>query len=166
MAILVVAYSFALRKQEPNPCNVRIARETERIVTELRNAGEEVFIVAQWEVARQLERDGFTADLIVGLLPGNKYLGSAEVWSAAEEFGKSAGVTVAIAVAQPFLHLPMVRRMMRSSGWKVREVPIGKIGFDPSPLNTQWWTRGPKRLVLYSALTLVGYHGHAGQQAA
>lgn len=33
--IAIVAFSYALREKEPNPCNVRVARIAEGIYTEL-----------------------------------------------------------------------------------------------------------------------------------
>jgi len=43
MRIGVIGLSFALRAgQEPNPCNVNLAPETERVVDLLRAKGDEV----------------------------------------------------------------------------------------------------------------------------
>lgn len=54
----VVVPAFALREVEPNPCNVRLAEETVRIVDELKKQGHDIVLVVQWEVDKALVQSG------------------------------------------------------------------------------------------------------------
>ena len=157
-ALGVVAFSFASRAEaeEPNPCNARLARAVDRIVGA---QSETVVLVAQWEVARGL-RHG-RPDHVVGPLPNGRYLDTADVWHDAAPLLRRAGVSRVIPVAHPVLHRAKVARLIRRDGFEVLRAPVGHIGFDPSPRNTQWWTRGPLRLGAYALLqALTGRGGH------
>jgi len=150
----IVAFSFGLRENEPNPCNVRLAEEVIRAAHEV---GSQVCIVAQWEIARALQEWGLVADVVVDPVPG-KYLGSADVAMRAKEAFQSAGVQECVVIAQPFLHLSRCKRLMEMAGFRPRDMAIGRIGFDSQ--STQWWTRGPIRLLLYAVLQRAfGYSG-------
>lgn len=154
----VVAFSFASRAEpeEPNPCNVRLARAVDHIV----GAQEEtVVLVAQWEIARALRHS--RPFHVVARLSDGRYLDTADVWNDASPLLRCAGVTRVIPVAHPVLHRVKVSRLIRRDGFEVLRVPIGRIGFDRSARNTQWWTRGPIRLGAYAALqALTGRGGH------
>ena len=154
----LVAFSFAARAEpeEPNPCNVRLAHAVDRIVSAQK---ETVVLVAQWEIARALRRS--RPFHVVGPRPDGRYLDSADVWNDASPLLRKAGVTRVIPVAHPVLHRAKVSRLIRRDGFEVLPEPIGHIGFDRSPRNTQWWTRGPIRLCVYAVLqALTGRGGH------
>jgi hypothetical protein len=150
----VVAFAFAKREDdlEPNPCNERIAENVIRIVSECEMP---VYVVAQWEVAQALRSRGLEPDETVDNRSSGGYLDSEGVWAAARSSFRALGLTDVIAVAQPFLHLGKVRRIIRADGYRLPEVSISSIGFDNSGLNLQWWTRGPVRLFIYAARQLL-----------
>lgn len=157
-ALGVVAFSFGSRSQaeEPNPCNLRLARAVDRIVAA---QDEPVALVAQWEIARGLQHS--RPDRVVGPLPDGRYLDTADVWDDAAPLLREAGVRRVIPVAHPVLHRAKVSRLIRRDGFQVVRVPIGRIGFDSSARNAQWWTRGPLRLGVYAVLqALTGRGGH------
>jgi len=148
--IMILAFSFALGEEEPNPCNVRIAKEVERLLHEWTIRGNPVFIVAQWEVALQLEADCYEVDLVVS--PGNEnYLGSREVWEASKDILMEEDITNVVPVCQ-WLQMFKVRSLISKDGYNVLGEELGKVGFWNSPMNLQWWTKGPVRLCLYAAL--------------
>lgn len=149
----IVAFSFGMRpaELEPNPCNVKLAE----CVKDVSKNCDSVLIVSQWEIAKQLSREGVQVDKVV-YSPPEQYLDTKEVWRQALEFLSYRDSLVVIPVAQPFIHLRMVIRLMRKSGVNVRLIPVRWIGFDSSNINTQWWTRGPVRLVAYSLMHGIG----------
>ena len=63
----MVAWSFGQAEKEPNPCNVLLGIEAYRILKEEeKNTGEEVVLVAQWEVAAAIrEIIGFPVPYVV-----------------------------------------------------------------------------------------------------
>jgi hypothetical protein len=153
--LAVVAFSFGLRAKarEPNPCNRRLARAAERI------AGHEsgnILLLAQWEVAKQLKADGVHVDRVINKSGRGAYLDSDEVWAQALAFLRDHRVTRVIPVAQPFLQIHKIRKLIRESGLPVDRKRIGWVGFDPSPANTQWWTKGPMRLLAYAFMQALG----------
>lgn len=159
----LVVFSFALRDEEPNPCNVRLADAVRRILRIEANT----IVIAQWEVALRLREYGVTVDHVVNPGDDGAYLGSQEVWNEAREFLLSNGIHKVILVAQPFLQLSLIRRTVRRDGFTIIPRRIPKIGFDASPLNTQPWTRSRRALLWYATkLILGGNHGHAGRQSA
>ena len=74
------------------------------------------------------------------------------VWQAAVPTLRGVGADRVLAVAQPLLHRAKAHRLIRRSGFTPVRARVGRIGFDRSPANTQWWTRGPLRLVAYALL--------------
>ena len=145
----VVAFSFGLRRadEEPGPCNVRLARATERA---LHRVPAPVVLVSQWEVARSLP-PGAAAHVVEQ--PGDGgYLSTEQVWAEAVPVLRRAGVGSVLAVAHPLLHRAKAHQLVRRDGFEPVRERLGWIGFDPSPRNTQWWTRGPVRLVAYALL--------------
>lgn len=148
-AVGIVAFSFALREAplEPNPANAALASET---VAAVERQPCRTFVVAQWEVARALERSGHPADHVVRPSGDGRYLDSTAVWREAAAILTEQGISAALPVAKPGLHLLRVRSLVRTSGFRLVRTPIGKVPYDRSPLNHQWWTKGPLRLLAYS----------------
>jgi hypothetical protein len=150
----IVAFSFALRtvEEEPNPCNIRIAEEVERLSTEeLDRIGASIpVVVAQWEVARKLKQDGYKVDHVVERNPDGTYLDSEGVWEQAKQVFEERGIRVVIPVAQPFLQMTKIKRMIKDDGFVVADRKIKWIGFDNDPRNTQPWTKGPISLLVYA----------------
>lgn len=162
MPKVLVIFSFALCPDEPAPCNIRLAKAVERIIKEEK---EKIIIVAQWEVALQLVKDGIHVDHTVNLLPDKSYLGSEEVWIDAMNYlnsNKINNISKVIPVAHPYLHMYKVKKLIENSGFITENHKMGYIGFDKN--STQWWTRGPLRLLIYSIFQLFGLHGHFGKQ--
>jgi len=164
MATGVVALSFAKRseKDEPGPVNIKLAKAVAAIIDELHQGGEVVIPVTQWEIAKYLEEHDETAGFIVtqkdaSIKPGGKkYLDSGDVLGVAYPLFRHYEVTDVIVVANPFIHLQMVRSRVRSAGFKIMSTKVPWVGFDPSSQNLQWWTKGPIRLLAYTALQVVG----------
>jgi len=155
----IVVFSFGNRGPdlEPGPCNKRLGQAVAEIAS---NANLSFFIVAQWEVARALESLGIDCQ-IVGSDP-ESYLDTETVWAHAQKSFLDVGVRSIIPVAQPFVHLFAVRRLIaRDHRFSVQALPIPVIGWDRSSLNRQWWTRGPVRFLFYSALRLAHVPGVA-----
>ena len=151
----VVAFSFGSRDElhEPNPCNVRLARAAERIIND--ELGD-LLLISQWEIAEQLESDGLHVDHIIRYPSEGGYLDSDEVWAQALPMLDKYGVSSVIPVVHPFLQMYKVRQLIRESGISVERRRIGWIGFDSSPANTQWWTKGPVRLSAYAVMQAFG----------
>jgi hypothetical protein len=160
----IVVFSFALRQedQEPNPCNIRLARVVEHISS---NANDGVAIVSQWEVSRQLRTDGYELCHSVELRDDGTYLDSEAVWNDAKAVFTKLGITEVIPVAQPFLQLRKVKQMIAADSFTVVDMSIGHIGFDK--LSTQPWTRSRMRLLIYAIKqVLTGARGHNGKQTS
>lgn len=152
MRIGVIALSFALRVgREPNPCNVKLARETERVMDLLVTKGHQVIVVPQWEIAlRLMSLSSVAAYSVVQehRIKGS-YLDSDEVILQAKEmFEHCGGVDEVVIVANPFIHLQGARSKAKGFGLKVRKVSIRWIGFDKK--SDQWQTRGPLRAFVYT----------------
>jgi hypothetical protein len=124
----IVTFSFALRsdEQEPGPCNVRLGRAAMRIIASTWRPA----IVSQWEVSRYLTSAGIVVAVTVQPRPDGTYLSSEDIWSRAKVLFEELGVSEVIPVAQPFLHLRKVRRLMAADGYTVHRRRIGWIGFD------------------------------------
>lgn len=155
----LVAFSFGLRaiEQEPNPCNIRLAQSVMNI---LATEKDEVVVVSQWEISRQLRAHGCDPIRSVELRSDGSYLDSETVWRTAREVFEEHGVREVIPVAHPTLQMAKVRRLIKSNGFVVMKEPVGTIGFDRQ--STQWWTRGPLRLLLYAIVQQVtGRRGHS-----
>jgi len=148
----IVAFSFAQHEPslEPSLCNRALAAEVLRLKTSYPDAT----VIAQWEVARGLDQLGEPSDFSIDPTTDGSYLSSEKVWQAAVQRLDGTGTTQIIVVAQPFLHLAACRHLVRRSGFAVRKERVRNIGFDNSPANTQWQTRGPARLLLYTILQL------------
>lgn len=146
----LVVFSFALRKEEPSPCNVRLAKAVERILSKAERATD-VLVVSQWEVAKQLKADGICVDLVVEKNEDGSYLDTKDVWDQAKVLFQKKGVVTVIPVAQPFLHLTKVKQLIHSDNFIVDVTyltDIGQIGFDGESL--QPWTRSSFQLLWYA----------------
>ena len=155
----LVAFSFALRaiEDEPNPCNRRLAQSVMKIVA---TENEEIVVVTQWEISRQLRTRGHDPVCSVEIRSDGHYLDSDTVWRTARTVFDDRGIREVIPVAQPILQMAKVRRLIKSDGFVVVKRPVGAIGFDRQ--STQWWTRGPLRLLLYAVLQqFTGRRGHS-----
>jgi hypothetical protein len=154
----IVAFSFGLRAKarEPNPCNRRLARAVERITRLTAKESENILLISQWEVAKQLEADGVHVDRVIDMSPRGDYLDSDEVWAQALAFLQGRHVARVVPVAQPFLQIHKVCKLIRKSGLPLERKRIGWVGFDSSPANTQWWTKGPMRLLAYAFMQALG----------
>jgi hypothetical protein len=86
----------------------------------------------------------------VELRPDGSYLDSDIVWGTARRVFEQHGISEVIPVAQPFLQMTKVRQLIKSDGFVVLDRPVGTVGFDRQ--STQWWTRGPLRLLWYAIL--------------
>jgi hypothetical protein len=160
----LAVFSFALRNEslEPNPCNIRLGNEVAKILRVERD----VLVASQWEVARWLEAIGITPDVVSELRPEGEYLDSQGVWDDAKKAFEAKGITEVIPVAQPFLQLGSVKKMIRSDGFSIIKHKVGKIGFDNDEENTQPWTRSSTALLSYAVrVKLGGLHGHQGHQS-
>jgi hypothetical protein len=143
----IVAFSFGLRppEQEPNPSNVALARVVQQVA---RQSARTSLVVAQWEVALQLAADGVAVDAAISG-HDTRYLDTGEVWRQARAVLEAGGVREVVPVAQPYLHLGFVRRMVRRDGFVIVEPPPATIPFDRDDANQQWWTKGRARLFVY-----------------
>jgi hypothetical protein len=153
----IVVFSFGSRGPdlEPGPCNERLGRAVAGIVS---NESSSFFIVAQWEVARALASLGIDCEAVNP--DTESYLDTETVWAHAQKSFREIGVGSVIPVAQPFLHLFAVRRLIaQDHRFSVQARPIPFIGWDSSPVNRQWWTKGPVRFLFYSALRLAHVPG-------
>lgn len=145
----MIVYSFALRDDEPGPCNINTAFEANRIYNQ--EAGE-ICVVSQWEVARALDR--FCPVPIARVVREHRvkgaYLDSGEVTEQAAEVFRAVGVKEIIIVANPFMHLQYCRYLVCRKGFRVLKRRIRWIGFDRQSI--QWETRGPIRALAYTAI--------------
>ena len=117
----------------------------------------EAIIVAQWEVARELEKDGIKPTHVIEPLPNNSYLSTRLVWEEARAYLELYDVTEVIIIANPFIHAYYIEKMVRKDGFRVdgsHSPEVGHIGFDPKSL--QWWTRGPVLFAIYAIISAVG----------
>lgn len=154
----VVVFSFALAKNEPNPCNRRLAKITTKIVLGATKIGTAI-LVAQWEVALGLH--GVKPELIVNRI-ADEYLDSEDVMERASECFKNHNITKVIVVANPFLHLYKCKKLAKQAGFEVLKQKIPWVGFYRDSL--QWWTRGPMRLFLYAILQAIGGQRGGGRE--
>lgn len=153
----IVVFSFGSRGPdlEPGPCNERLGGAVAGIAS---NESSSFFIVAQWEVARALASLGIDCEVVNS--DTESYLDTETVWAHAQKSFREIGVRSVIPVAQPFLHLFAVRRLIaQDHRFSVQAGPIPFIGWDRSSLNRQWWTKGPVRFLCYSALRLAHVPG-------
>ncbi len=175
--VAVLAASFSLREQEPNPCNQRLAAETVRICKQFAEAGDLPIVVAQWEVGLALREHGqFRTNLRygqvdaetwafgeIGQFDDGRYLGTKEVYEEARRFFHLMGATHFVAVANPFIHQPYLYWLARKH-YKLVFKRVRRIGFDKQ--STQWWCRSWWKLLIYTVqVALFKKHGYNNRQA-
>lgn len=178
----VLVPSFSLREQEPNPCNVRLSEEAQRICYELIDEGYLPLLVVQWEVELALQNVGNFREYgfislekaqgqrvipyggAVGQPGTGEYLGTKEVLDKALEIFRKEGCDRLVVVANPFVHQPYTYWLARSSGLKLMWRSVRWIGFDKQ--STQWWCRSWWQFLWQSARLALGIqHGYKGRQA-
>lgn len=155
----IIAFSFAKRDKEPNPVNVRLAFNTDLVDDELQSGGVWTVVVAQWEIARALSTAPHTIVSIDDATPkadGKIYLDSKDVLNKAIKVFEGYRITDVIVVANNFLHRRIVESMARKAGYTIMKAKMPAVGFDPSPLNLQWWCKGPVRFVTYLGVQVLG----------
>lgn len=185
MAIKVVgvlAASFSLRDEEPNPCNQRLAEETFRICDELLTQGYLPVVVAQWEIdlalrelrtargfGRLSRREALQKNITVyagsiGQYDDGRYLGTKELLDEAMPLFKEYGATRFVGVANPFIHQPYLYWLARGTKLKLMWRRVRWIGFDRQ--STQWWCRSWWQFAFQTIRLALGVtHGHDGRQA-
>ncbi|MEI7513617.1 MAG: hypothetical protein WCJ74_03290 [bacterium] len=134
--------------------NFRLAEAAERIVTKEET---KCVIIAQWEVARELEKQNIPILHVVEPNTSGAYLDTIDVWNEAKICLALYDAVEIIIVAQPFIHGIYIERMIEKDGYQVchkYDREIGRIGFDSE--SQQWWTRGPLRMILYVLLSVCG----------
>jgi len=163
----IVAFSFGMRDEplEPNPCNVRLGNAVIRILDRvLVERGDNVCLVAQWEIARSLRQADlkFEPLIEVPLNVDGSYLDSEGVWEKAVQEFRQREVTAVIPVCHRFLQMTKVKGLVKANP-EFRlitdyEKLIGDIGFDPE--SNQPWTRSKSALLRYAVKQkLTGAHG-------
>lgn len=170
VGIVALSYGKRAPRYEPNPVNRKLGDQVIRLIDEYWSNTEArkldprpVVTVAQWEIAKRVEREShlfwrspFPLDRVVNLKEDGSYLDSKDVLEAAFEEFRAAGVKQVIVVANPFLHLGHVRKMVEAAGFEVLRVEIKPVGFDNSPDQLQWWCKGPVRSIFYAGLQVIG----------
>lgn len=153
----IVGLSYGKRDIEPSPVNRKLAIQLIEIVGALRSP---IVTVAQWEIAKHVATyDRFVPtpiDRVVDKKADGSYLDSKDVLEAAFEEFRAKDVKLVIVVANPFLHLAHVRKMVERAGFTVLATKMESVGFDNSPLQLQWWCRGPIRSIFYAGLQVIG----------
>lgn len=159
MKVGIIALSFGIGKNGPGLSNYDLANAIDWLCLELNQrlgSLNDVKIVAQWEIAAEIERrpEKLTrfASCLTATVFGepNQYLGSEGVILEAKEYLDEAEETWI--VAMPFLHSPFCRKLAKKHGFKnVQEYKgFRLIRFDKR--SRQWWTKGKLRLLTYSIL--------------
>ena len=134
--------------------NSRLADAVQRILEKEDN---KCVVIAQWEIARELEARNIFPQHVVEPKVDNTYLDTIDVWKEAKAYLSSEASVEVVIVAQPFIHGYYIERMIRKDGYAVcheYDMEVGRIGFDSDSL--QWWTRGPARLAFYVLLSVCG----------
>lgn len=166
----IVGFAFGLRSkmQEPNPSNIALAKEVIDAVDFAILRDSLPIVVTQWEITKAIKRKrGYEVDHSVELRADGSYLDSKGVWEEAKAAFAVEGVAQVIIIAQPFLHLPSLKKMVTDDGYEVYSYDMGAVPFDDSDLNTQPWTRSKFALAIYAVKSLLGMkHGHNGMQDA
>lgn len=153
MKIGVIGLSFTLRPMhEPNPCNVILAQEFDRIVKLEQAEGHQVLGSAQWELVTSVSQRTIRENLVwivTDHRDGKSYVDTDEViFQSKEAFDARGGVDEVVIVANPFIHLYGARSLARKYGFKVRKHQIRRVGFDKE--SVQWQTHGPVQAIVYT----------------
>jgi len=158
MKVGIISLSFGIGKDGPGLSNSDLANSVERLLTNLQQSHgglDDVKVALQWEISaetiirpQELTR---TSCCLVQTVYGEagQYLNSDMIIDAAKE--RLADADEIYIVAMPFLHSWFCKRLAEKAGFRnVKVYNERKIRFDRESL--QWWTRGPIRLIVYSAL--------------
>jgi len=145
---VILALSFGQRRSEPNPCNLVIAQVA--LLLSRDSASQRLPVIAQWEVARAMELQGTSADVVINQPEDGSYLSTIGVLSQTSPHISSLGAREIIVVAHPFLHQRYVAHLVSARGLTPYCPPMPKVGYDRSALNQQWWTKGRARLIAYA----------------
>lgn len=163
MALLIIGLSFGKRRQEPNPVNMKLAHEVELAAQYFDK--EKPLIAAQWEIAKQLKLNGYGPAIDIEVTQKDatqkgkeRYLDTEDVINSAIKFAEDQGETIddVVVVANPFLHLSATANLVKSKGLTVRGYKVGKVGFDNSSKQLQWWCKGPLRFITYGIIVKLG----------
>lgn len=175
--VAVLGASFSLRENEPNPCNIRIAKEVIRICTELIAQGHTPVLAVQREVGLALHELGSTSEgewqyfidnggwayHEIGQYDDGRYIGTKDVLDEALAFFEEFGATRFVAVANPFLHQQYTYFLARKH-FKLMWRKVRYIGFDKE--STQRWCRSWWQFAFQAVRLALGIeHGHGGRQA-
>lgn len=153
--LVVFPFGWRGRYFEPNPCNIRLAEEAVRIA-ENEQEFAKVIPVVPWHVASQLQPLGLRPGLVVGSLADGCNVEHYVLWQAAKKYFGSQGVRNVIPVAQPFLQLRGVKRMIATDGFSVISRRVRWIGFDNHTLNDQLSARSAVALLLEAGRDKLG----------
>lgn len=179
MAIVaVLGASFSLREIEPNPCNIKIAKEAVRICEKLTKQGHIPVLVVQWELDlalselgkliegcswKEIIHQGGWAYSVIGQYDDGRYLGTGELVNEALPFFEEFNATHFVAVANPFIHQQYTYWLARKH-FKLMFRKVKWIGFDKE--STQRWCRSWWRFAYQTVRLALGLsHGHDGRQA-
>lgn len=161
----IVAFSYGKRaeRNEPNPCNTLLGDATVSAIdmTKL-DYDHEPVVVVQWEISKRIYQSfsdnvwyrvyvhhAVTKKNATAKSDGRVYLDTADVWRVAKEIFEKAGVKEVVVIANPFLHLGAIKKMVRADGFTVIDWPMPTIGFDNDPRQLQWWCKGRLRFIAY-----------------
>ena len=156
----IVVLAFAKRAEEPSPVNIKLAQFADELDDFLQQMGEPTVVVAQWETALALptqprlivtQKDATNMDR-----NGKPYLDTQDLLNKAFEVFHEFGVKDVAVVANRFLHKQAAEAIVRKAGFNVVGYGGGVLAFDKSPLNLQWWCKGPVRFVAYLGIQFVG----------
>ena len=150
----ILGLSFGMKKSGHTKSNKALAKVAERVFYK-----KGLLVILQKELAECVD---FPPSLVIKehRIKG-QHLDSDEVIAQAAEFMKLHKIDTVWLVAQPFLHRPQCRTLLKNYGFRVRIPKTGRIPFDEDSL--QWWTRGPLRTLTYAILQkFTGRKGHKG----
>jgi hypothetical protein len=153
LVLLACSFSYRGKDEEPNPLNMVLGSNVERI---LGTVQEPVLVVAQWEIALWLDMIGVKADLVVNPHENGAYLSTDDILEATIDFAALNGLKIdaIIPVARPGLHLFGLKWLIRKKGYKIKALKLNGI-MVPDRVSEQWWTMGSVRLFCYTALRVL-----------
>lgn len=161
MPIGIVVLAFAKRVREPNPVNMRLAEIANALDKWIAvNEGVRTIVVAQHEVVLALRNPPALVvtqtDATNVSRKGKPYLDTQDVLNKAFREFRANGVAKVAVVANDFLHRRAAESIVRQAGFEVMQYNAPKVGFDDSPLNLQWYCRGPIRFMAYLGIQVLG----------
>ena len=150
----IVAFSFGRIGNRPNLSSAQIAVMIARRIHQ--HASAQYVVIAQWEVAQVLKKEGIVCDHIV-TMKAEGYLSSRDVAEAA--FGyisdKALCLDEVFAAAHPD-HVARCVLCLRNAGME-RATPLTdeSIGYDPN--STEVWVRSRRKFLLREMLAIPLY---------